>query len=149
MERHPRRALTRALSLGVVAGLLAMHVACGQRELDPSAVCDEAVFAVASRTYQCTGDEALAAKVAAMFEDLTCLLDDEVDSGGVGGVSQSHYHCPNALYDAVCGDLEANALDLDWWWGQGQDSRCQDVFAEAWDTLGIRPTTTSGTGGGT
>ncbi|MFT4628455.1 MAG: hypothetical protein ACI8PZ_007150 [Myxococcota bacterium] len=116
--------------------------ACGQRELLREQVCDDAVFAVASRVYQCTGDDALSAEAAKLFEGLDCLYRDPPDSAAVLDLGPADYHCVNALYAATCDSMEANLSNLDWWWSQGTDARCWQLFAEAAHTS---PAYTTGT----
>ena len=105
--------------------------ACGQRELLHEQVCADAVFAVASRVYQCTGDDALSAEAAKLFEGLDCLYSDLPDTAPEWELGPADYHCVNALYAADCGTMEDNLSNLDWWFGQGTDGRCWQLFAEA------------------
>lgn len=93
-----------------VAGIGALS-ACGVVRLPPGQVCDEVGFAISRRTWQCTGDEALAAERWDAFQDdATCYdVDAEVDE------ADNYLACATAIEAMSCEEVEAAGDDLSAW----------------------------------
>lgn len=76
----------------------------------PQEVCEQVGFAVASRTFACTGDEVLAIeRQDAFHRGFRCVV--EGPPAPVGDL----YHCPAAILDLRCDEVEALGDDLDSW----------------------------------
>jgi hypothetical protein len=75
-----------------------------------SLVCDEVGYAIASRTFACTGDDALALERQGAFgDDFTCIAE------GPPAPTADLYHCAVAILDLSCDDVDALGDDLAGW----------------------------------
>jgi hypothetical protein len=92
--------------------------------MEPSRVCDDVRYAIASRTFECTGDETLALRRSDAFGDgYSCLvetIDEPIDR---------YYHCPVTVEDTRCPDVKAFGDDLDRW--LAQSPACAAILAHA------------------
>ena len=94
----------------------ALAVAACNREMPPERYCEEAAYAVAGRTEQCSGDAALAeARYAQFFEAYTC-LEVPVESMGEDTASpiapEDRLHCALAIRNLPCALVEAYGDDI-------------------------------------
>lgn len=83
--------------------------------LDPEDFCREAGFAIAARTQECTGDDALAERRYEAFEAAyTCEAFDPADTGGLVK-PEDLYACPLAIRNLPCELVATYGDDLDLW----------------------------------
>lgn len=76
----------------------------------PEAVCEQVGFALASRTFACTGDDALAIeRQEAFHRGYRCIVEPQ--PAPVGEL----YHCATAILELGCDEVEALGDDLDEW----------------------------------
>lgn len=101
--------------LGLVAVGLGALLGCeSHRVMDPDQPCLEAGYAIASRTYECTDDNALAnARYEAFADDYACIPHVLDDNGNIP--VQDLFHCGYLIRTLSCDDVEAFGDDLDAW----------------------------------
>jgi hypothetical protein len=105
----------RAAALAVVA----LGLGGCRRSLPEDALCKEVGYAIAGRTVQCTGDEALGnARFAAFEDDYTCIdvpVENLTQDTAAPVAPQNLYHCPLAIRNLPCELVLDYGDDLDRW----------------------------------
>jgi hypothetical protein len=104
---------------GAVAVLLLAGAGGCRRSLPEDALCKEVGYAIAGRTVQCTGDEALGnARFEAFEDDYTCVdvpVENLTQDTAAPVAPQNLYHCPLALRNLPCELVIEYGDDLDRW----------------------------------
>lgn len=102
----------------VSAVLVAGALGC-RSSLPEDALCKEVGYAIAGRTVQCTGDEALGnARFEAFEDDYTCVdvpVENLTQDTAAPVAPQNLYHCPLALRNLPCELVIEYGDDLDRW----------------------------------
>ena len=102
----------------VSAVLVAGALGC-RSSLPEDALCKEVGYAIAGRTVQCTGDEALGdARFESFEDDYTCVdvpVENLTQDTAAPVAPQNLYHCPLALRNLPCELVIEYGDDLDRW----------------------------------
>jgi hypothetical protein len=101
--------------MGTLAVGLAMGSACeSHRVMDPEQPCLEAGYAISSRTYDCTDDDALANERFEHFRDELACIPHELDDNGNIPV-RDLFHCGYVIRTLSCDEVDAFGDDLTAW----------------------------------
>lgn len=100
----------------LLPGLLLPTSCISLRQMPPDQPCREAGFSIASRIFDCTGDEALANATYERFSDeRTCILWDldETSERYPFAIEADLFHCALAIDAMTCDEVERCGQDLD------------------------------------
>lgn len=100
--------IPRVLALWLpAAAVLSLLTACDVlRPVPPDQYCKEAGYAIASRTFECTGDDALAnARYERFTEAYSCIEYDLERTNVQGAAEKDLFHCGLAIGAMTCEEV--------------------------------------------